>query len=110
MPHSIAVTCWIISAKASVEQHVEMLLDALQHRPHGQDLGDEAEHGAAAPAPARTPARRSCPILWMKSAPSTPPSIPSMPAVKLNTRDAENITLYGDADQRVDAAPTRQVP
>ena len=34
------------------------------------------------------------PILLMKSAPSTPPSIPSMPAVKLNTRDAENITLY----------------
>ena len=34
------------------------------------------------------------PILSMKSAPSTPPSIPSMPAVKLNTRDAENITLY----------------
>ena len=40
------------------------------------------------------PARRSCPSLLMKSAPSTPPSIPSMPAVKLNTRDAENITLY----------------
>ncbi len=34
------------------------------------------------------------PNLAMKSAPSTPPSIPSMPAVKLNTRDAENITLY----------------
>ena len=34
------------------------------------------------------------PIRWMKSAPSTPPSIPSMPAVKLNTRDAEYITLY----------------
>ena len=34
------------------------------------------------------------PNLAMKRAPSTPPSIPSMPAVKLNTRDAENITLY----------------
>ena len=34
------------------------------------------------------------PSLLMKSAPSTPPSMPSMPAVKLNTRDAENITLY----------------
>ena len=34
------------------------------------------------------------PHLLMKSAPKTPPSIPSMPAVKLNTRDAENITLY----------------
>jgi hypothetical protein len=39
------------------------------------------------------PSTAFMPILWMKSAPSTPPSIPSMPAVKLNTRDAENITL-----------------
>ncbi len=30
----------------------------------------------------------------MNSAPSTPPSIPNMPAVKLNTREAVNITLY----------------
>ena len=29
----------------------------------------------------------------MNSAPSTPPSIPSIPEVKLNTREAENITL-----------------
>ena len=58
------------------------------------DLGDHAEHGAAGQHHARSPAPALMPILWMKSAPSTPPSIPSMPAVKLNTRDAENITLY----------------
>ena len=29
----------------------------------------------------------------MNSAPNTPPSIPSMPEVKLNTREAVNITL-----------------
>jgi hypothetical protein len=32
--------------------------------------------------------------MWaMNCEPSTPPSIPSVPAVKLNTREAENITL-----------------
>ena len=29
----------------------------------------------------------------MNSEPRMPPSIPSVPAVKLNTREAENITL-----------------
>ena len=28
-------------------EHIEMLLEALQHRPHRDDLGDDAEHRAA---------------------------------------------------------------
>ncbi len=30
----------------------------------------------------------------MNSAPNTPPNMPSAPAVKLNTREAVNMTLY----------------
>ena len=49
---------------------------------------------APQPSTSTNPRTAFMPSLLMKSAPSTPPSIPSMPAVKLNTRDAENITLY----------------
>ena len=28
-------------------QHVEMLVEALQHRPHGDEFGDDADDGAA---------------------------------------------------------------
>ena len=33
------------------------------------------------------------PIRRMNSAPNTPPSMPTLPAVKLITREAENIVL-----------------
>jgi hypothetical protein len=70
-----------------------MLFQALEHRPHGDDLGDDAEENAAASA-RRKPAATGRPKRPMNSEPSTPPSMPSVPAVKLNTREAENITLY----------------
>ena len=73
-------------------EHVEMLVQALEHRPHGDDLGDDAEHRAAGQRKQK-PAATGMPMRAMNSEPSTPPSIPSVPAVKLNTREAENITL-----------------
>ena len=49
----------------------------------------------APPASAsRKPTAIGMPIRRMNSEPSMPPAIPSVPAVKLNTREAENITLY----------------
>ena len=49
----------------------------------------------AAPAAsvARKPTKTGMPILLMNNAPNTPPSMPTIPAVKLNTREAENMTL-----------------
>ena len=69
-----------------------MLVEALEHRPHGNDLGDDAEHRAAGQREEEADST-GMPIRAMNSEPSTPPSIPSVPAVKLNTREAENITL-----------------
>ena len=70
-----------------------MLVQALEHRPHGDDLGDDAEHRAAGQCEEKADQPPACPSAAMNSEPSTPPSIPSVPAVKLNTREAENITL-----------------
>ena len=70
-----------------------MLVQALEHRPHGDDLGDDAEHRAAGQCQEKADGQTGMPIRRMNSEPSTPPSIPSVPAVKLNTREAENITL-----------------
>ena len=70
-----------------------MLVQALEHRPHGDDLGDDAEYRAAGQCTSRKPTASGMPMRAMNSEPSTPPSIPSVPAVKLNTREAENITL-----------------
>ena len=47
VPHSMAVNCCTISAQRQRREHVEMLVEAFEHRPHGDDLGDDAEHGAA---------------------------------------------------------------
>ncbi len=39
------------------------------------------------------PGQTGMPMRRMNSEPSTPPIIPRVPAVKLNTLEAENITL-----------------
>ena len=48
---------------------------------------------APAASVAIRPTITGIPIRLMNKDPSTPPSMPSAPAVKLNTREAENITL-----------------
>ena len=48
---------------------------------------------APAASVARKPTITGMPILSMNNAPNTPPSMPTVPAVKLNTREAANMTL-----------------
>jgi hypothetical protein len=48
---------------------------------------------APAASVATKPTMTGMPSLSMNSAPKTPPSMPTVPAVKLNTRDAVNMTL-----------------
>ena len=69
-----------------------MLVEAFQHRPHRDDLGDDAEQGAAGERQDEAQRHRHA-HAQMNSEPRMPPSIPRVPAVKLNTREAENITL-----------------
>ena len=62
------------------------------HGPHRNKLGQHAELAHTAkvrgnPTPIGICSRR------MNQAPNTPPSMPTCPAVKLMTREAENMTL-----------------
>ena len=80
-----------------------MLVQALEHRPHGDDLGDDAEDRADGKH-RRKPTATGMPMPMMNSEPSTPPSIPSVPAVKLEHARGGEHHVIGDTDQCVDAA------
>ena len=73
-------------------EHVEVLVEAFQHRPHRDEFGDDAEQRAAGSVSTSATGQGS-PSRSMKSEPKTPPSIPSCPAVKLITREVENMVL-----------------
>ena len=74
-------------------EHIEMLVEAFQHRADCDKLGYDADQRRAGEraSSSRGPGspRRSA-----NSEPNTPPTMPSWPAVKLITRDVMNIVLY----------------
>src|SRR5262249_3877512 len=60
----------------------------------------------------RNPIATGRPMRAMNSEPNTPPSIPSVPAVKLKTREAENNTLHVttiNAQRQPIAVPDRTI-
>ena len=90
--HSMAVSCWIISAKASVDSTYRCWSKLFRT---GRTVTTSVMMPISAPAAsvARKPTNTGRPNRLMNNAPNTPPSMPTIPAVKLNTREAENMTL-----------------
>ena len=90
--HSIAASCWIISAAANVESTYRCCSSFAS-------TGRTATTSVTTPTAAHatrvstSPSQIGRPSFRMNIAPNTPPSMPSCPVVKLITRLAENITL-----------------
>ena len=90
--HSIAVKVWIISAKPRVESTYRCWSSAFS-------TGRTATISVTTPTTAHAaiaaikPGMIGRPTRWTNSAPNTPPSMPSWPAVKLMTREAANMML-----------------
>jgi hypothetical protein len=85
-----------------------MLLDALQHRPHGQDLGDEAEHGPAGEHEDEPQHRVQAPVLDEERAQHAAQHSQHAGGEAEYTRRREH-HVVGDADQRIDRSYRKTV-
>jgi hypothetical protein len=90
--HSIAVNCWIISASASVD-NTYRCWSRLFSTGRTATISVMMPSSVPPTSTSKKPSTTGIPMWAMNSEPRTPPSIPSVPAVKENTREAENITL-----------------